>query len=46
MPDYSPFLFTLPPGTRIVEIEYVSPPVCPVLYYTAVSSDSEGSTLL
>jgi hypothetical protein len=44
--NFSPFSFILPPGVRVVEIEYISPPVCPVLYYTASSSGTDGSVLL
>jgi hypothetical protein len=43
--NYAPFSFIIAPGTRVVEIEYVSPPVCPVLYYTVNSSGTDGSYL-
>lgn len=43
MTQYSPFSFSLPTGVRVVEIEYISVPTCPVLYYS--STEGEPSLL-
>lgn len=41
----SPFAFAFPLGARVVEIDYVSVATCPILYYTASSSETEGMML-
>lgn len=46
MQAFQPFSFMLPTGARIVEIEYTSVATCPVIYYTPVSGEGEGSLLL
>lgn len=40
MPYNVKFDFCRPLGSRIVDIDYVSPAICPALYYSAVASSS------
>jgi len=47
MPYNVRFDFARPLSQRVVDIYYVSPPICEVFYYSEVpsSSESEGSVL-
>lgn len=41
----SPFAISFPAGARVVEIDYVAVATCPVLYYSASSSETDGMVL-
>lgn len=45
MPYQVKFDFARPISPRVVDVYYVSPPICGVLYYSEVPSSSDGESI-